>query len=270
MARQISQESYCAVKIVRYKEKALREVDALVDLQHPNIVRYYTSWIEDSDYSQGTTDSYSSSQSSSDSSPLYLYIQMELCEKETLEVWIDEKNTHKENPTRREESLPIAQQIVSGVEYIHSKKLIHRDLKPANIMFGMDAKVKIGDFGLVTAEDNDNDDNDDDNLMERTEDTGTRSYMAPEQRSQTTYDRKVDIFALGLIYFELLWKLFSGMEKAAHKIIKSMLRMKPEDRPDASKLKKDLEECSDALHQELIITWKCSGIHNEKKNLKHN
>ncbi|KAM4608023.1 interferon-induced, double-stranded RNA-activated protein kinase-like [Polymixia lowei] len=266
-ARRKLEERYFAVKIVRCKEKARREVGALADLQHPNIVRYYTSWIDDSDYSQSTTDSYSSSQSSSDSSVLHLYIQMELCDKKTLKVWIDEKNTHKRNPTRREESLPIAQQIVSGVEYIHSKKLIHRDLKPANIMFGRDGEVKIGDFGLVTAEDNDNDDN----LMERTKRTGTRSYMAPEQRSQTTYDRKVDIFALGLIYFELLWKLFSGMEKSEiwkevrsqrfpgdflkkfpqeHKIIDKMLRTKPEDRPDASKLKKDLEECSDALHRE--------------------
>ncbi|KAM4608022.1 interferon-induced, double-stranded RNA-activated protein kinase-like isoform 1-T1 [Polymixia lowei] len=267
MARRKLEERYFAVKIVRCKMKALREVGALADLQHPNIVRYYTSWIEDSDYSQSTTDSYSTSQSSSDSSALYLYIQMELCDKETLKVWIDEKNTHKRNPKRREESLPIAQQIVSGVEYIHSKKLIHRDLKPANIMFGRDGEVKIGDFGLVTAEDNDNDDN----LIERTKRTGTMSYMAPEQRSQTTYDRKVDIFALGLIYFELLWKLFSGMEKSEiwkevrsqrfpgdflkkfpqeHKIIGKMLRTKPEDRPDASKLKKVLEECSDALHRE--------------------
>ncbi|XP_070771788.1 interferon-induced, double-stranded RNA-activated protein kinase isoform X2 [Enoplosus armatus] len=259
---------YCAIKIVRCKEKALREVKTLSDLHHSNIVRYYTCWVDDSGYQwDSVADSCSTSQSTDNSSIKYLYIQMELCDTKTLRVWIDEKNTQNvkkslRNSKRREESLTIAQQIVSGVEYIHSKMLIHRDLKPANIMFGLDGKVKIGDFGLVTA------DNDDDaeNVIERTVYKGTPSYMAPEQRSRRIYDRKVDIFALGLIYFELLWNL--GHEKKAiwddardqklpqgfsHnftlevRIIKSMLCGKPEDRPEASKLKMDLEECSRTL-----------------------
>ncbi|XP_034464968.1 interferon-induced, double-stranded RNA-activated protein kinase isoform X3 [Hippoglossus hippoglossus] len=258
-------DKYCAVKIVRCKEKSLREVGALSDLHHCNIVRYYTCWTEDSSYQMdSTSDSSSGSQSSGNSSVKYLYIQMELCDTKTLRVWIDEKDTQNvkkslRDSKRREESQTIAKQIVSGVDYIHSKMLIHRDLKPANILFGRDRQLKIGDFGLVTAENDD----DAENLIERTEYKGTPSYMAPEQKSRSTYDRKVDIFALGLIYFELLWNL-SGERKLIwedarnqklpqgfpqnflqeSQIIKSMLSLKPEDRPEAGKLKKDIEECT--------------------------
>ncbi|XP_074502690.1 eukaryotic translation initiation factor 2-alpha kinase 3-like [Sebastes fasciatus] len=194
----------------------------------------------------------------------YLYIQMELCGK-TLRVWIDEKNAQNlmkslRDSKRRDESLIIAQQIVSAVEYIHSKKFIHRDLKPANILFGQDGEWKIGDFGLVTEE---NDDDDDKNLVERTVYKGTPSYMAPEQKSKRNYDRKIDIFPLGLIYFELLHPISTGHEREAvwgdvraqtfpegfqrnlpqeYIIIRSMLCEKPEERPEASKLKTDLEE----------------------------
>uniref|UniRef100_A0A671VIY4 non-specific serine/threonine protein kinase n=1 Tax=Sparus aurata TaxID=8175 RepID=A0A671VIY4_SPAAU len=269
-AKQKLLHKYFAVKIVRCKEKSLREVAALSDLHHCNIVRYFTCWLEDSGYQQDSaTDSDSSSQSTGDSSIKYLYIQMELCDTKTLRVWIDEKNIQNvkkslRDSKRREESLTIAKQIVRGVEYIHSKNLIHRDLKPANIMFGQDGEVKIGDFGLVTAENDD----DAENLIERTVYKGTPSYMAPEQKTRNTYDRKVDIFASGLIYFELLWNLPTGHERKdiwddvrnqkppqgflqhfplENQIIKSMLCPKPEERPEASKLKMDLEECTRAL-----------------------
>ncbi|XP_028458540.1 interferon-induced, double-stranded RNA-activated protein kinase [Perca flavescens] len=265
-------KKYYAVKIVRCKEikKALREVRALSDLHHGNIVRYYTCWLEDSGYQwEKTDDSGTNSQSTGNSLVKYLYIQMELCDTRTLRVWIDEKNIQNvkkslRDSKRRDESLIIAQQMVSAVEYIHSKMLIHRDLKPANIMFGQDGEVKIGDFGLVTAENND----DAENLLERSVYKGTPSYMAPEQKRKNTYDRKVDIFALGLIYFELLWNLSVGNERNViwddarnqkfpqrfphnfpleTKIIKSMLCANPEDRPEASKLKVDLEECTPTI-----------------------
>uniref|UniRef100_A0A4W6CDK7 non-specific serine/threonine protein kinase n=1 Tax=Lates calcarifer TaxID=8187 RepID=A0A4W6CDK7_LATCA len=321
-AREILVDKYYAIKVVHGKKKALREVTALSDLQHPNIVRYYNCWMEDSEYKQdssedpysttedsytatedsysatedsysttedsnsatadssrtttdnysATADSCSSSQLSSNSSPQYLYIKMELCDPRTLEDWIDETNRITlQHSKRREQGLTTALQIVSGVEYIHSKKLIHRDLKPPNIMFGRDGKVKIGDFGLVAAQAHDADGN----LMKRTYNKGTESYMAPEQISERNYGEKVDIFALGLIYFELLWKRSTIHEKFTiwddirsqtfpedfsvtffqeSLVIKSMLSEKPEDRPEASKLKAELEKWAQALMHQKNVT----------------
>ncbi|CAN9499969.1 unnamed protein product [Ophioblennius macclurei] len=266
-AKQKLTEKYFAVKIVRCKETALREVEALSELLHPNIVRYYTCWLEDSDYQwESLSGSSSMSESSREYSGNYLYIKMELCDVRTLRLWIDEKNLQNvkkslRDSKRRNESLTFALQIVSGVEYIHSKALFHRDLKPANIMFGTDGEMKIGDFGLVVTESSGSD-----NSVERSVYKGTPSYMAPEQKDKKTYDRKVDIFALGLTYFEMLWNMSTGHERAEiwrdarnqklplefcqrfgleSVVIKSMLHINPEERPEASQLKAQLEKCRD-------------------------
>ncbi|XP_054653930.1 interferon-induced, double-stranded RNA-activated protein kinase [Dunckerocampus dactyliophorus] len=252
-----------AVKVVSCEEKSIREVSALSELQHNNIVRYHTCWLEETANQCGNIAHSSFPRCTKNPSRRFLYIQMELCDTKTLRWWLDDMNAkHVEPSQRRQESLPIAQQIVSGVECIHAKKLIHRDLKPANILFGLNGVIKIGDFGLVTV------DNDPESLVERSGCKGTRSYMAPEQKTKNTYDRKVDIFALGLIYFELLWRMYTYSEREklwddirnqtlppefSHhflkedQLIKSMLCLKPEDRPEASQLKTNLEESARAL-----------------------
>ncbi|XP_062374939.1 interferon-induced, double-stranded RNA-activated protein kinase-like isoform X2 [Sardina pilchardus] len=258
-ARNKFDETYYAVKIVKSTEKAKREVKALARLQHPNIVRYHTCWINNTAYGSDGSDSYSTSNSGSNSTMEFLYIKMELCEGNTLSMWIKENNVHPD-PKRRQDALDITKQIAKAVVYIHSQNLIHRDLKPANIMFGRNREVKIGDFGLVTIADDDNDES----LLERTKHTGTRSYMSPEQMNQPTYDRKVDIFALGLIYFELLWTVKTKAEKCdiwehiktkkfpegfrdqfcfEHALIERMLYQDPVDRPEAHDLVPVLENC---------------------------
>ncbi|KAJ4949495.1 hypothetical protein JOQ06_021010, partial [Pogonophryne albipinna] len=230
-ARRKLEEKYYAVKIVRSDKKAFREVGTLSDLFHHNVIRYFNCWIEDTRYEDGisagsSAGGYSDAQSTDDPSVKFLYIQMELCKTKTLKEWIHEKNTQSPQDTkRRQESLSIAQQIVSGVEHIHSRGHIHRDLKPENILFGLDDKeVKIGDFGLVTR--------DDDALMDRTENRGTQSYMAPEQNL----------------------------------IIKKMLHEKPEVRPKASDLKAQL----DKFTQRVVLNGKVypEGVGKKKKEAK--
>ena len=76
----------------------------------------------------------------------YLYIVMQLCQKESLKTWL-RSCTLERNRIR---SLQMFNEICLGVEYVHSQGLIHRDLKPGNIFFSSDGTIKIGDFGLVT------------------------------------------------------------------------------------------------------------------------
>jgi len=77
--------------------------------------------------------------------PTYFYFVMELCQAESLRDRLIQRMID------RHQAWSIFDQIIKGIEYIHSQKLIHRDLKPSNILFSMDNTVKIGDFGLVSA-----------------------------------------------------------------------------------------------------------------------
>lgn len=81
-----------------------------------------------------------------------LYIQMKLCDL-TLKEWLKSRNESmflQELKANSELNLELFRQIVSGVEYLHSKNIIHRDLKPGNIfMIREKLQIKIGDFGLA-------------------------------------------------------------------------------------------------------------------------
>ncbi|KAK7139707.1 hypothetical protein R3I94_012379 [Phoxinus phoxinus] len=234
-----------AVKKVVLTGKADSEVKALARVDHPNIVRYITCW---SDSENCTSNQVSNSK-------MYLFIQMEFCEGGTLTTWINDRHFY-ENKRTTVEIHKIFYEIISGVEYIHSKNLIHRDLKPDNILFGSDGKVKIGDFGLVVHQTTDSGD-----PIERSN-KGTPSYMSPEQKKGKNYGEKTDIFPLGLIWFEMLWKISTGKERAElwpdlrnqrfpegfcdsypteNKFIKEMLCFTSEDRPQAKHIREKLE-----------------------------
>ncbi|XP_064465705.1 eukaryotic translation initiation factor 2-alpha kinase 3-like isoform X2 [Ornithodoros turicata] len=150
---------------------------------------------------------------------VYLYIQMQLCKKESLKEWL-----HAHSSSREYEAvLDIFYQIVNAVEYVHEHGLIHRDLKPSNIFFAMDDAIKVGDFGLVTAlaggggsvpaTPSDGAISPTCDSGRLTDQVGTQLYMSPEQIDGLKYNQAVDIFSLGLIFFELLWPFSTQMER---------------------------------------------------------
>ncbi|CAN8203603.1 unnamed protein product [Coccothraustes coccothraustes] len=185
-----------AIKRVEFTEKVEREAQGLAGLSHENIVRYHCSW-KGKDHIKNSDSSWNSDQNSKEI--LCLFIQMEFCEKGTLENWIVKTSKDRKYHEMAQNKFL---QIVKGVEYIHSQDLIHRDLKPQNIFISHNNKIKIGDFGLVTSV----------AFETLTENRGTKSYMAPEQTG-ARYGKEVDIYALGLIWFEIL-SAFTGHERS--------------------------------------------------------
>ncbi|NXC08244.1 E2AK2 kinase, partial [Orthonyx spaldingii] len=212
-----------AIKRVEFTKNVEREAVGLARLKHENIVRYHSSW-KGYDHIK-----YPDSSQNSDKQFYCLFIQMEFCEQGTLENWIAK---NREDRNYRVMAQNRFLQIVKGVEYIHSEQLIHRDLKPQNIFISRDGKIKIGDFGLVTSV----------AFETLTENRGTKSYMAPEQ-SGDTYGKEVDIYALGLIWFEIL-SAITCHEKTRvwHSVRKSELpeRFTKQFLPEASIIKKML------------------------------
>ena len=106
--------------------------------------------------------------------------------------------------------------------YVHDKGMMHRDLKPSNIFFSLGGEIKVGDFGLVTSSVYGGLQNSyltlkglgDDQHRQHTGNLGSHFYMSPEQVSGKRYNKKVDIFSLGVIFFELHYPFLTDMERA--------------------------------------------------------
>ncbi|NWS95508.1 E2AK2 kinase, partial [Mionectes macconnelli] len=243
-----------AIKRVKFTKYVLREAEGLARLTHENIVRYHCSW-KGHDHIPN-----SAASPNLNKTVLCLFIQMEFCEKGTLEKWIRENRKDKHY---HEMSQNIFIQIMKGVEYIHSENLIHRDLKPPNIFISHDDKIKIGDFGLVTSV----------AYETLTENTGTKSYMAPEQFGDR-YGNEVDIYALGLIWFEILSKITNHEKNEVwHSVRKgnfpeSFTNQFP---PEASTIKKMLsnEPCKRPSASQLLDLVKSIDKEKSRRNYTH-
>ena len=120
-----------------------------------------------------------------------------------------------------DEALPIAKQIAEALEAAHDQQIIHRDLKPANVKVREDGTVKVLDFGLAKALEPAGPASPSVSMSPTIMTPamtqagiilGTSAYMAPEQAKGKTVDRRADIWALGVVLYEMLTgrMLFSG------------------------------------------------------------
>jgi len=160
-----------------------REAKLLASLNHPNIAA-----IHGLEESGGTN-----------------FLVLELVEGETLADQI------KKGPIPVEESLKLALQIAEALEAAHEKGVIHRDLKPVNIKVTPEGKVKVLDFGLAKAFAGEQAELNLSNsptlshaATQQGVILGTAAYMSPEQAKGKTVDKRADIWAFGVVLFEML------------------------------------------------------------------
>ena len=168
-----------AIKILRdsliedtaFQARFLHEARAAANLAHPNIVTIYDFGYDNGRY----------------------FIVMEYVEGTDLKSFILRNN--RLNP---EEAVDLMIQISAGVGYAHRAGLVHCDLKPQNILVGRDNRVKITDFGIARALASIRPDEYSEIVW------GSPTYFAPEQAAGASPSPASDVYALGIILFEML------------------------------------------------------------------
>jgi len=207
-----------------------REAQTLAALNHPHIAAIYGI-----EASQGVR-----------------ALVMELVEGDDLSTLI------ARGPMPLADALPVARQVAEAIEAAHELGIVHRDLKPANIKVRPDGTVKVLDFGLAKAMDAGAASSTDAlNSPTLTAALGTRmgvilgtaAYMAPEQAKGKVVDRRADIWAFGVVLYEMLTgtRLFDG--ETVSDVLAAVLTREPDWKAlpasTPSALRRLLERCLD-------------------------
>ena len=153
-----------------FASRFVREARSVAQLSHPNVVAVYD---------QGSDGG-------------HLYLAMEYVPGRTLRQLLNERG--KLTPGQ---SLDIIESVLAGLAAAHQAGIVHRDVKPENVLLAEDGRVKVADFGLARS-------------MSGTNHTktgvlmGTVAYLAPEQVTGNVSDARCDVYAAGVMLFELL------------------------------------------------------------------
>ncbi|MFI8239720.1 Stk1 family PASTA domain-containing Ser/Thr kinase [Streptomyces sp. NPDC085866] len=152
-----------------FVERFIREAKSVARLAHPNVVQVFD---------QGTDGS-------------YVYLAMEYIAGCTLRDVLRERGALQPRA-----ALDILEPVLAALGAAHRAGFVHRDMKPENVLIGDDGRVKVADFGLVRSVDT---------VTSTTGAVlGTVSYLAPEQIEQGTADPRVDVYACGVVLYEML------------------------------------------------------------------
>jgi serine/threonine-protein kinase len=176
----------------QYTARFLREAKAAGALSHPNIVTIFDVGEESG----------------------YPYIAMELLDGETLDVLV-----HRRGRLPAAEVTAIGLQLADALHYAHGVGVVHRDIKPSNIMLCRDGQsIKLLDFGIAWIDELELLATDDPGLRTQVGQVlGTPRYMSPEQALGLEIDGRADLFATGVVLYELITarRAFSGANAAS-------------------------------------------------------
>lgn len=151
-------------------ERFRSEAVTLAKLHHPNIATLYSLFRHDDE----------------------LYMVLEYVRGETLDEILSRRGA-----LPADEVIPVFSQILDGIDHAHKFGIIHRDIKPANMMLTEDGKLKVLDFGIARLLGTDR-------MTRAGNIIGTLEYMSPEQVKGQETDARSDIYALGMMLYEIL------------------------------------------------------------------